>query len=413
MELSEQNFRVNFRAFLWHSAFLAFAANFMDVNTIIPSMLIKVGSTPILLGLLTAILLGGSSVSQILFAGFLLNKSFKKKYLLIGINIRIVALLGLALMFYKAFLLSNNWIIFLIFILISAFSFSGAFAGVSYTDILGKVIKKNERKIFFTTRQIFNSVGILISALIVRKLLKYYNFPLNYSIIFLFAGILILIASLGFWKIREVNSNIKEKKGLLKFLKLIPSEIKNNPNLKYYLLIINTLGFGLSIIPFLVLIAQRNFGLSYDLIGNFLLFNTFGMLLAGLFLFKYSKKFTYKTLLKYSIFIAASLPIAALALSKIQFAYQFIFILSGIFITIYHVAINGLLLEISNKENRITYTGISGTGNIVILLFPVLAGFLISTLGYSKVFIAVSIIILFGYAFVEKLQCKIKSGQDL
>jgi len=413
MELSEQNFRVNFRAFLWHSAFLAFAANFMDVNTIIPSMLIKVGSTPILLGLLTAILLGGSSVSQILFAGFLLNKSFKKKYLLIGINIRIVALLGLALMFYKAFLLSNNWIIFLIFILISAFSFSGAFAGVSYTDILGKVIKKNERKIFFTTRQIFNSVGILISALIVRKLLKYYNFPLNYSIIFLFAGILILIASLGFWKIREVNSNIKEKKGLLKFLKLIPSEIKNNPNLKYYLLIINTLGFGLSIIPFLVLIAQRNFGLSYDLIGNFLLFNTFGMLLAGLFLFKYSKKFTYKTLLKYSIFIAASLPIAALALSKIQFAYQFIFILSGIFITIYHVAINGLLLEISNKENRITYTGISGTGNIVILLFPVLAGFLISTLGYLKVFIAVSIIILFGYAFVEKLQCKIKSGQDL
>jgi len=413
MELSEQNFRVNFRAFLWHSAFLAFAANFMDVNTIIPSMLIKVGSTPILLGLLTAILLGGSSVSQILFAGFLLNKSFKKKYLLIGINIRIVALLGLALMFYKAFLLSNNWIIFLIFILISAFSFSGAFAGVSYTDILGKVIKKNERKIFFTTRQIFNSVGILISALIVRKLLKYYNFPLNYSIIFLFAGILILIASLGFWKIREVNSNIKEKKGLLKFLKLIPSEIKNNPNLKYYLLIINTLGFGLSIIPFLVLIAQRNFGLSYDLIGNFLLFNTFGMLLAGLFLFKYSKKFTYKTLLKYSIFIAASLPIAALALSKIQFAYQFIFILSGIFITIYHVAINGLLLEISNKENRITYTGISGTGNIVILLFPVLAGFLISTLGYLKVFIAVSIIILFGYAFVEKLQCKIESGQDL
>jgi len=107
------------------------------------------------------------------------------------------------------------------------------------------------------------------------------------------------------------------------------------------------------------------------------------------------------------------LPIAALALSKIQFAYQFIFILSGIFITIYHVAINGLLLEISNKENRITYTGISGTGNIVILLFPVLAGFLISTLGYLKVFIAVSIIILFGYAFVEKLQCKIKSGQDL
>jgi len=352
-------------------------------------------------------------MKKILFAGFLLNKSFKKKYLLIGINIRIIALLGLAFMFYKASLLSDNWIMFLIFILISAFSLSGAFAGVSYTDILGKTIKKNKRKTFFTTRQIFNSIGILISALIVKKLLNYYNFPLNYSVTFLSAGLLLLVASLGFWKIREVDSNINEKKGFFKFLKLIPSEIKNNPNLKYYLFIVNTFGFGLSIIPFLVLFAQKNFGLSYNLIGNFLLFNTFGMLSAGLFLFKFSNKFTYKTLLKYNIFLSASLPIAALMLSRIQFVYQFIFILSGIFITVYQVAINGLLLEISNKKNRITYTGISGTGSLTILLFPVLAGFLISNLGYLLVFIAVSIIILSGYIFVMKLQCKLEPNQNL
>ena len=89
--------------------------------------------------------------------------------------------------------------------------------------------------------------------------------------------------------------------------------IMNEKELQYYFFIINTLGFGLIIIPFLVLFAQKNFGLSYDLIGNF-------------------------------------------------------------------------------------------------LLFPVLTGFLISTLGYLKIFIAVSIIILMGYMFVEKLRCKTELG---
>jgi len=118
MKLSKQNSKTNFKAFVWHSAFLAFAANFMDVNTILPSMLIKIGGTPILLGLLTTILIGGSSITQLLFAGFLLNKPLKKKYLLAGINMRILALLGISFLFYNSAILSKNVIIFLVFLLI-------------------------------------------------------------------------------------------------------------------------------------------------------------------------------------------------------------------------------------------------------------------------------------------------------
>ena len=80
MELSEQNSKKNFKAFLWHSAFLALASNFMDVDTIIPSMLIKAGGNSIHLGILTAIMLGGSSLFQLVFAGYLSNYSLKKKY---------------------------------------------------------------------------------------------------------------------------------------------------------------------------------------------------------------------------------------------------------------------------------------------------------------------------------------------
>lgn len=300
----------------------------------------------------------------------------------------------------------NDLIILLIFLFISLFSFSSSFANVSYIDILGKSIKKIKRKKFFSTKQIINSTGILLSALLVRELLKYYNYPVNYSILFLFAGILLLIASLGFWKIQEIKSLVTAEKGFIEFFTLIPSEIKKNVNLKYYLFLINSLGLGLRLLPFLILYAKVNFGLSYGLIGNFLLFRIMGMLSAGLFFYKYANRIQYRNLLKFSMSLASLLPIVSLVYSHVQSIYQLIFILSGIFVVTYKIAIDGVLMEISTNENRTIYAGISGAGNILTTLFPLFAGVLIPILGYHSIFIMVSLIISFSYIFATKLRCK-------
>jgi len=349
-------------------------------------------------------MLGGSSLFQLIFAGYLSNYSLKKKFLLIGINLRVVSLLCLALVFFMAYWISGQMLIILIFLLISVFSFSGSFANVSYVDIMGKSIQENKRKKLFTTKEIINSIGIFASAMIVRELLITFEFPNNYSILFLIAGLLLGIASLGFWRIHEIKSIIKKKRGFWEFFSKIPSEIKKNVNLKYYLLIINSLGLGLSILPFFILFAKDNFGLSYQMIGDYLLFRTIGMLVAGLFLFKNSKHFQYKNLLKFSLILAALLPLISLALKDLQQIYQFIFIFSGIFVAAYKVAVHGLLLEISTNENRAVYAGISGAGNIVTTLFPLFAGFLISIIGYNLVYLSVTVIILSSYFFRDKIE---------
>ena len=36
-------YRHNYYAFLWHASFLSLAQNFMDVDTVIPAMLIEAG----------------------------------------------------------------------------------------------------------------------------------------------------------------------------------------------------------------------------------------------------------------------------------------------------------------------------------------------------------------------------------
>jgi hypothetical protein len=96
----------------------------------------------------------------------------------------------------------------------------------------------------------------------------------------------------------------------------------------------------------------------------------------------------------------------SLVLTDLQYIYQFIFIFSGMFIAVYKVAVNGVLLEISNNENRAVYAGISGAGNIATTLFPLFAGVFISVLGYTLVYLSVTVIVLSSYFFVTKLKCK-------
>ncbi len=406
MQISEKRSKINFRSFLWHAVFLAFASNFMDVDTIIPSMLVKAGGNPVHLGFLTAIMLGGSSIFQLIFAPILSKNSLKLKYLLVGINLRVMALLLMSAMFFFSKSLEGDTIILFIFILISIFSLSGSYSNVSYIDILGKSVKEESRKHFFSIKEIIASIGAFLSAIVARDLIKRFDYPENYSLLFFIAGILLLIASLGFWNLKEVHSVNPVKRSLSEFFKLIPSEIRKNQNLKYYLLIINTLGLGIGFMPFLILFAKDNFDLSYQFIGNILLFRITGTLLSSFIFYRLSKSINYKTLLIVAIIIGSIIPVLALLLSDNQFYYQFIFILSGIFVSLFKISNSGILLDISTNENRTVYAGISGAGKIFSTIFPLLAGLLIYYINFKIVFIIVSVIILLSYFFVIKLNCK-------
>ncbi len=401
IKLTEKISKRNFFAFVWHGIFLSLASNFTDVHSVIPALLIKAGGNSILLGLLSAIMMGGSGIMQIVFANNISTKRLKKSSLLLGINIRILALfiLGLTIIFSNAF--SPNIFIFLIFLLITLFSFSGSYAAISYVDIVGKSILPDKRKKFFSLRQTISSFGIFISAMIVRELLKKY--PNNYGMLFIISSFLLFIASLGFWYIKEPELKPKRKESFLSYLSKIFPEIKKNKNLKYYLLIINTIGLVMGFVPFMVLFAKTKIGLSASLIGNILLLKVIGMSLAGFVLIHIN--YHYKPLLIFSGVLGFLLPIFALLLKDNSTLFQINFVLVGIFISTFSIAKSGVLIEISSNENRAVYTGISGAGYLLPMIFPLFTGIFIKLFGFTYTFILVSSIIFIGILFVSKLSC--------
>ena len=391
---------------MWHAIFLALAQNFMDVDTIVPSMIIDAGGNSFHIGLLTAIMVGGSSFMQIAFSPYLNNKEEKKGYLIFAILMRVSALFGLGVLLF--FYSHNNQFgsaLTLIFVLIAIFSLSGAFAAISYTDILGKSMFEDKRKSFFSLRQALASLGVFISALLAAKMLTTFSYPYNYGALFMTAGVALAIATLGFWKVKEVRSKIVKLNKLKDYFITIKQEISTNSRLRGYLLIVNTLGISLSLLPFLMLYSKQHFDIGNDQVGQYLIFKVSAGVLSGLFIYYLAKRVKYKLMLYTIASIALLVPIHLVTYGT-QWVFVGYFFIGGIIYTFYKVAMEGILLEVSNNENRAIYVGLSGAGNIIPALFPIVGGWLIATYGFNTFFTVFGLIILLSFYFIWRLDCK-------
>jgi len=414
VKLNKETSRHNYYAFLWHAVFLSLAINFMDVDTIIPMMMLDAGCTSLQLGILIAIMLGGGNIAQIIFAPFLNNQSLKKGYLLGGINVRVFALGGMSLLFYFSSNVNDNFIVWSIFILISLFSLSGAFANINYVDIFGKSILQEKRKPFFSIKQVISSTLVFISAFFARSVLSEYDYPTNYATLFVIAAVLLAIASFGFWKIKEIPTPNSKIDGLKNFAHIVIKELRTNKNLRNYLFLINTQGISIVLMPFLTLYAKKEFDAGSYQIGNFLLLKVIGVVITGSIIFYYSKKVQYKYLLYITSTLAILIPLFILILPG-STLFPYIFLVGGVVFSIQSISVSGILLEVTTNENRALYTGLTGAGSILPVIFSLLGGWIITKFGFTLFFMLFIFVVLMSLFSIYKIdyESEFRDGQNI
>jgi len=410
-EMTQENSRHNFKSFVWHASWLGFTVTFTEVNTVLPGLIVEVGGSEIHVGILTAIMVGAPMLTQLLFAGLLTPKPRKKPFLLLGIYLRVAALAGVAWTLSQVAQINAGFMIFLVYAWMLIFTTSGSFAGVSYTDILGKSIAGEQRKRFFVLRQFLSSIGVLVSALIAREILQNYGYPLNYEILFIAASACLFMASLGFVALREKPvASRYESSSILEIFRFIPAYLKEDANLRNFIIVNNLAGFAATLTPFYVVLAKERYSLSTTDIGNFLLIGITGMVLSNFLWSQVVRKYSFKGVLIVWIIIGAILPVLALILSHwAPYAlYQTIFFLSGVGISAQKISQDGVLIEISENDNRALYSGIKGAFNLSIALFPLVSGFLIVWIGYTPVFLFGALSMSLALVFVRRLNCEVK-----
>ncbi|MCF7800707.1 MAG: MFS transporter [Candidatus Marinimicrobia bacterium] len=402
----------NFKAFVWHGLFLAFATTFTEINTVLPALVVQAGGTAFQLGALTAIMVGVPMLAQLFFAGIFTPRPLKKHLLLAGIYMRVLALFGVAWTLSRVTnLQSGGLLIFFVYLWMLLFTTSGAFAGLAYTDILGKSVIGLDRRRFFIIRQIFNSMGILISALIARQVLVQLPYPQNYFVLFLAAGALLFVASGGFLFLKERPTKTTFQAGtFLENLRYIPQALKADSNLRYFVILTNLTGFALTSVPFYIAMAKDRFGLGGESIGNFLLTQILGMLLSNLIWSRLVNRGGFRAVLFATAGLGVALPLLALAVVFWGSGtyYYAVFFVSGMMLSARKIAFDGALLEISTEENRTLYQGIQGAFNVTVAIFPLLGGALITGFGFAPTFFLLSFCLLMAFPVIAKLNCPVE-----
>ena len=438
------------RAFYWHAFFLALTTSLTEVNTVMPALVLEAGGTVVAVGALTAIMIGLPLVSQLLFAGFLHTRPRKKPYLLLGINMRV-----LALAFGAAAILTvgiSPLIIPAVFLAMTVFSLSGAFAGVSYTDLVGRLVRQDQRRVFFVRRQVISSLGLLVSAVVTRFLLGATAFPDGYAWLFAAASGFLLVASAGFWALAEPRpapapdasapetsapdasapgtlgretsagdtsgpeapgpdaqgrSGRSGRGGMAAALRQAPVLLRQDANLRSLILVVNLFALGITSIPLVTALALRTYEPSPATVGTFVVIQISGMLLLAPVWTRVIRRGGFRLLLTVEVALLVALFPLALVLSATAplAAFAALYLLTGAILSAQRISVDGALVQISPDGSRALYAGVFGAANLASAVLPLLTGVLVSSVGYPVVFVAASIAAAGALGPVRRLEC--------
>jgi Na+/melibiose symporter-like transporter len=253
---------------------------------------------------------------------------------------------------------------------LSLFATSGGFAGLALSDIIGKLVEKGERGKFYAIREFAGNIAAFLGSLIVAKVFSPGKliFPLNYTALLLIGSGGLLLASLGFWFIKEPPSKVtaEAKIGFFTYLKEVPRKLKNDPALLRFIIVENLTGFSLMVLPFYMIYAKDVLRVDKSFIGRYLLFMVVGAILSNVFWGLIAKQKGSKMVMRSCIFLGGLIPIIAMFISHLgpRF-FSIVFLLIGFIQSGRKVGFDPYLLDLAPEDQRTVYLGIRGTLNFL------------------------------------------------
>lgn len=393
----------NINIFIWHGFFLSLTMAMLDFNTVFPALIDELIDSKIVFGFLYSIMIGIPLVFNVFFSHYMRFYRYRKGFLLWGIYLRSISFLGMAVFTYYFGKQEPDLAIASFVFWIFIFSLSGGFAGIAYSDIIGKLFSKGEREGVFAYKQFFSSISAFLGGLIIVRIFSLSNlsFPNNYFWTLFIGFIGLLTASLSFWFIKEPPSPESDgsTKSILSILKEIPTILKVDKLFSRFILIENLSSFSLMLLPFYMVYAIDTFNLDKSYIGKFLLIQLAGMILSNLLWGFIGKKQGSAGVVKICLLVGSLLPLLALLISVLGPVYYYIvFFLVGVVKSGRRIGFDPYLLDIAPERERTIYLGIRGTMSFMTVILPLLGGILIDFSGYIITFIIVSLVMIAAYS---------------
>ncbi len=399
----------SYTGFLIHGVFLALAVSFTEINTVLPALIIQSGGSEVHIGILTTIMVGLPLVSRLLFSSFLQSRKRKKSYLLGGIYARMLAFYLIALLLFSSESFSSAAVLFLIYCGLIVFTMSGAFAGITYSSLIGSTISPKLRSRFFVRKQFFWSLGILVSGLCLRLIAGRTEGLFRYGILFTLAATMLALASIGFWLIHE-KPEPPQKGKKQSIFRSLTHILTRDRTFRNYAVSANLLSSSIVMLPFYIKIFITEYRLDSAFIGNIVLLQIGGMIVSNLFWPRIIKPLGFKGVLKTQAILGALMPLCMVIFISAGMDFRIIYFIVpvlGAMNGAHKMSSEAVLVQISPDDKRSLYSGIFGALNLTSAVFPILAAALISAAGWKIIFVLVALLPLTSLIPISRMVCPI------
>ncbi|MGC9360309.1 MAG: MFS transporter, partial [Anaerolineae bacterium] len=387
LEAIRRHQRHNFWVNVLDLTFYDLALSFIFGSTVLSLYTSYLTSSAFLIGLVPAIQNAGYFVPQLLLAQRAETLPRKKPFIMrISVMERLpyFVVAGLILLWPEA----PSWLAYLVLLLsLGTATFSGGLAGPAWQAMIAKVVPASRRGLLFSLGRAFGGGLGLLGALLSRRILADYAYPISFGLCFLLA----FAAQACSWCCLAMNREpsmpvTREAVAPRAYLGRLPTLLRHDRNLRRYLVarILTVLG-GMTG-AFYVIYARRAFGVGDAFAGELTMAALAAQVTLVPFLGWLSGRLGHKWLAELGSLLGAVGLLALLLAPSAPWLYL-VFAIINTGNAAVGTASFAMTMEFCLEEEVPTYTAMINTILAApILLAPMLGGWLVDAVGFRVAF---------------------------
>lgn len=401
-----KNYKFNVIVNIFDGGFFGLGIGFASFITVIPLFVSQMTDSAVLIGLIPAIHQVGWQLPQVFFAERI-GRLTRYKPMVIAYTIHErLPFLGLALVAALFPLLGVKAALYLTFALLIWQGIGGGITANPWQSMIAKIIPPDRRGTFYGFQAAMANLLSSGSAVAAGLLLTRLDFPGNYMLCFLFAGLAMVVSFVFLTLTREPEGvsaqALTGKSALGKSLLRI---LKADGAFRWFLFIRGLSHLSVMAVSFYTVFAVRRFEMSEAVAGVMMSVYTFGQIVANPTMGWIGDRWNHAAIMKIGALSAALSAFLAWWAPSLNWFYA-AFIFAGIAnVSIWTTGL-AMTLQFGSEADRPFYIGLANTlAAPFTIAAPIFGGWLADTAGFPSTFF-VSALCGLGTALVLQLTFK-------
>ena len=259
----------NFNVNVLDNMFYALAISLVSQETIMPLLVSKLTDSTVAIGLIPAIFSLSFLLPQLFVANHAERLKRKLPFVLLGSGLlqRLpYPAIGLALLLFAVG--APGIALALFFIGIATAAFGGGIVTPAWFTMIGKVVPLRRRGIFFGLADGGGLLMGVVGAYFVGRILDAVEYPGNFTLLFLIAGVPLAISWCWLALTREpASDDVKEAVSLRHYFRQLPAVLRQHSNYRRFLIGYALLKLSMMAVSFFIIFGDRNYALTGADIG--------------------------------------------------------------------------------------------------------------------------------------------------